>query len=61
MFNGYFEVALADQDLTRPASWLEQVRTTLGKIMLAWVVILVSGVATSLLLGYARNKSPLAA
>jgi hypothetical protein len=35
MFNGYFDVALADQDLTRPGPWLRRPVTTTPMVIAA--------------------------
>jgi peroxiredoxin len=57
MFNGYFEFALADQDLTRPPEWAAVVRDSLRAILrpLLGFVVVPAG-ATWLLLKRWRRK-----
>jgi hypothetical protein len=38
MFNGYFDVALADQDRTRPVPWYTRLRSTAGWKLLALLI-----------------------
>jgi peroxiredoxin len=55
MFNGYFEVCLADEDLTRPVAWTVAVWREARKVFrprVAFVVVLASG----LFLGWGRLR-----
>jgi hypothetical protein len=55
MFNGYFEVCLADEDLTRPVAWNVAVWREARKVFrprVAFVVVLAGG----LFLGWGRLR-----
>jgi len=48
MFNGYFDVVLADQDLTVPPSWRERAWTSAARFSrhgIPLAVVLVAGLA----------------
>ncbi len=40
MFNGYFDVVLADQDLTRPDSWLDTLLTKVQPFIASGIALL---------------------
>jgi peroxiredoxin/mono/diheme cytochrome c family protein len=57
MFNGYFDVALADQDLARPPTWREMIGTTLRNSARLAIMVAFSVLGGGFLL-FLRSRRP---